>query len=346
MQVINQNIARMPILNVGELNIENAARTCYKSEDRIGCQRKSDEPCSDFNENVRCRNSTCEDNSAYKLVDLLIRKGHTPMLEFMPLCVAVPPDFAEKLNVMVGTGLFPGARVEITPNHGFISGNLLGIIRIAERLGRMGEKTLLNACFDVAPTVMALQGYTEKDLGFLQYFLVDTQTPPPGSRQPEQHMYAMCRIITNRGVTHELVRHRPPSFAQESTRYCDYGEIKYIKPVFASDAVLGEWAYGPNGDLNFDGRNVSDLREITWLKSCAAGELDYKRLRELDWPPQYARDVLNNALKTEIVVLANIAEWRHIFYRRCDPAAHPQIKELADIFQNMLFDSNNMFCPI
>ena len=68
MQVISQSIERMPILPVGELNIENAARTCYKSEGRIGCQRKSDEPCDLFKGDERCRNASCEDNSAYKLV--------------------------------------------------------------------------------------------------------------------------------------------------------------------------------------------------------------------------------------------------------------------------------------
>jgi len=119
------------------------------------------------------------------------------------------------------------------------------------------------------------------------------------------------KFITNRGVTHELVRHRLCSFAQESTRYCNYGgdDIIFIKPVWL-------------------GSIMQDTGSSIFHHACLKAEEKYKRLLIAGWTPQQAREVLPNALKTEIVVQANLREWRHIFKMRCDKAAHPQIREL------------------
>jgi thymidylate synthase (FAD) len=120
----------------------------------------------------------------------------------------------------------------------------------------------------------------------------------------------VVKFVTNRAVTHELVRHRMCSFAQESTRYVNYGgdDIVFIEPVWWDD-----WTQ--------DERNV-------WFKSMADVEQSYKDLLKLGNSPQIAREVLPNALKTEIVVKANLREWLHIFELRCAQAAHPQIREL------------------
>jgi thymidylate synthase (FAD) len=117
------------------------------------------------------------------------------------------------------------------------------------------------------------------------------------------------RFITNRGVTHELVRHRLCSFAQESTRYVKYdGEMEFIKPVWFNDS--------------------SQITRDLWLKSCNVSETLYKFLLSEEWQPQQAREVLPNSLKTEIVVKANLREWRHIFQLRCSSKAHPQMHSL------------------
>lgn len=120
------------------------------------------------------------------------------------------------------------------------------------------------------------------------------------------------RFITNRGVTHELVRHRLCSFAQESTRYVNYGgdDIEFIKPVWSEDKIFPGTA------------------EDCWYKVCSEAEDCYKRLLFYGWKPQQAREVLPNSLKTEIVVKANIREWRHIFKLRCNKSAHPQMRAL------------------
>ena len=128
-----------------------------------------------------------------------------------------------------------------------------------------------------------------------------------------EHCYISVRIVTNRGVTHEIVRHRLASYSQESTRYCDYsGEVTFIEPVFEM----------PESFYNF-------------LKTC---EEEYQHLRSQGLSPQKAREVLPNALKTEIVMTCNLREWRHFFTLRTSPAAHPQLRALAtDMLAGFMF---------
>jgi len=139
-----------------------------------------------------------------------------------------------------------------------------------------------------------------------------------------EHVSASIKFITNRGVTHELVRHRLCAFSQESTRYVDYQkEMEFIKPVWAD---------------NSEAYNI-------WKQSLSDSEDKYNELRKLGWRPEQAREVLPNSLKTEIVTTANLREWRHIFKLRTSKAAHPQIRMLMidclKMFQNeisILFD--------
>ena len=128
-----------------------------------------------------------------------------------------------------------------------------------------------------------------------------------------EHCVATVKFITNRGVTHELVRHRLASFSQESTRYVKLGgkrkDIQFIKPVW------------------FDNK-YSLPSMIQFRSSCYESEATYNQLIEYGWTPEQAREVLPNALKTEIVVTANLREWRHIFKLRTSKKAHPQIRAL------------------
>lgn len=126
-----------------------------------------------------------------------------------------------------------------------------------------------------------------------------------------EHISASIRFITNRGVTHELVRHRLASFSQESTRYVRYsGEIEFIKPVW------------------WDEPDYSEAQKKNWLEAVQQAEDAYLRALELGDKPEQAREILPHALKTEIVVTANLREWRHIFALRCSPKAHPQMRVL------------------
>lgn len=125
-----------------------------------------------------------------------------------------------------------------------------------------------------------------------------------------EHEKVTVRLICDRGVTHELVRHRIASYSQESTRYCDYhkkGSIQVVEPLFFV--------------------NQPEKYEA-WKKAMADTEKAYNKLIELGATPQEARSVLPNSLKTEIIVTFNLREWRHFFKLRCSPAAHPQMREI------------------
>ena len=139
-----------------------------------------------------------------------------------------------------------------------------------------------------------------------------------------EHYSFSVKFICDRGVSHELVRHRIASFAQESTRYCNYGskggEITVIEPCY----------------LLVDGVSVSvdnwSERYGAWVHSCEEAEKSYLRMLADGATPQEARAVLPNSLKTEIVVTANLREWRHFFkLRACGTTGkpHPQMLEAA-----------------
>lgn len=193
--------------------IERAGRTCYKSEDRIGCS-KPNEPCSSFGEGhlyaAPCGHTNCKLHTSNAFVRQLIKRGHEAMLE---------------------------------------------------------------------------------------------------------HAGATVRFITNRGVAHELVRHRVASFGQESTRYVKYGSnIEFIKPVWFDD-------------------NAKDFGtpEAWFIFACGHAESAYGELIDHGWRPEQAREVLPNSLKTEIVVTANYREWRHILNLRAIGTTgkpHPQMQAL------------------
>ena len=125
---------------------------------------------------------------------------------------------------------------------------------------------------------------------------------------------AAVKFICDRGVSHELVRHRLASYCQESTRYCNYskdgfgGEITVIWPYFLAkgSTAMQHWAW-----------------------ACRQAEASYFNMLTFGCTPQEARSVLPNSLKTEVVMTANLREWRHFFKLRTAPAAHPQMRELA-----------------
>lgn len=129
-----------------------------------------------------------------------------------------------------------------------------------------------------------------------------------------EHEKISVRIICDRGVSHEIVRHRIASYSQESTRYCNYcddkfgNELTFIRPIF--------WE--------------NDVEKMSiWEKNMQQVEYEYNRLIELGASPQEARSILPNSLKTEIIVTMNLREWRHFFKLRTSKRAHPQMKQIA-----------------
>lgn len=135
-----------------------------------------------------------------------------------------------------------------------------------------------------------------------------------GHESPLEHTNISVVIETNRGVTHEIVRHRIASFSQSSTRYCNYSkdkfgnELTFIRPCFWTD----------------------DSEEYAvWKQAMEEIEKTYVKLISLGAKPEEARSILPNSLKTEIVCTMNLREWRHFFRLRTAERAHPQIREIS-----------------
>lgn len=143
-----------------------------------------------------------------------------------------------------------------------------------------------------------------------------------------EHSAMMVRITCDRGVSHEIVRHRLAAYSQESTRYVNYkGGCTFIIPLWLEDLEPGEYhAFDVMKMIHDKGDAITD--QDVWLGSMAGAEIDYERLIKFGWSPQKARSVLGNSTKTEIVWTANFREWRHIFTLRCSKAAHPQMREI------------------
>jgi len=169
------------------------------------------------------------------------------------------------------------------------------IIRDIERIGRVCYKSEDKITEDSA-------------LKFIKNILIR------GHESVIEHEKITVKLICDRGVSHEIVRHRIASYSQESTRYCNYSmdkfgnELTLIRPCFWEE-------------------DTEKYRE--WKKTMSYIEKAYINLLQMGARPEEARSILPNSLKTEIVVTMNLREWRHFFKLRTSSAAHPQMREIA-----------------
>lgn len=140
--------------------------------------------------------------------------------------------------------------------------------------------------------------------------------------------HSTLSVIFNcdRGVSHEMVRHRIASFAQESTRYVNYAKDKYGSEIAVIDLMDG--INLDNKMKNFDADHIGEIYS-EWLRAMEDAEKHYMKMIELGAPPQIARSVLPNSTKTNITITANYREWRTFFKLRTANDAHPQIREVA-----------------
>lgn len=183
------------------------------------------------------------------------------------------------------------------------------------------SKVLQAHGYEVISTDLIYRGFGDPEpLDFLKETLDDFEgdiiTNPP---------YSMGLEFVQRAL--ESVRHRMASYCQESTRYCNYGKGK-----FGEEITVIEPCFWPEG---------SDLY-WAWKNACLISEQCYFSLLKSGATPQEARSVLPNSLKTEVVMTANIREWRHFLKLRCSPAAHPQMREVALI----LLDKVHALIPV
>ncbi|MDO5726049.1 MAG: FAD-dependent thymidylate synthase [Tissierellia bacterium] len=141
-----------------------------------------------------------------------------------------------------------------------------------------------------------------------------------GHESVVEHFNISFKIITDRGVTHQIVRHRIASFSQESTRYCNYSKDKFDNEITFID---------PFESVDSEGRKE-------WEEAVKVCEEKYMQMIEKGVSLDIARSVLPNCTKTEIVMTANVREWRHFLKLRCDKATHYQTREIANMIRDEL----------
>lgn len=288
-------------------HIERCGRTCYKSEDKI------------------------TEESAPKFVDMLVKRGHTAMVEHGT--VYLKYDIIEHGSMNLPNKYhfnnYSVVTVNNEPLHGY---------EIPEYKEKFNGHTY---AYITTNYRVLLQNDWLDDLKY--------QCEPT-----EHHVKRITvKFICDRGVSHEFVRHRVFSFAQESTRYCNYSkdkfgnELTFIIPCWVDGLALQEAASGTVinhddfGELigeyyySLTGKEEPYFKpwEITpesnFVASLQVSEKLYLELLNQGWKPQQARAVLPNSLKTELIMTGTIKQWEGFFKLRCAKDAHPQARELA-----------------
>jgi thymidylate synthase (FAD) len=258
--------------------IEAAGRTCYRSEDKI------------------------TPGSAEKFVRKLITAGHLAMVEhsnFVIRAYVVRFEYDAEIVAAVGKYLTFMRQGSIC----YIGGNLTAWWQYLEYLG-------YDSIFQ--PFIEAYGHILPVTFGLVQASKMRFWEPCPFDEIPPVLHRHSVRFVCDRGVSHELVRHRPCSFAQESTRYVNYGirQMEFIEPT--------------------DFEKWPERAIMRFEQSCMDAEYYYTELID-ELSPQQARAVLPNALRTEIVVTADAAEWAHIKKLRTAPSAHPDMRRLMSL---------------
>lgn len=285
--------------------IELAGRTCYKSEDKI------------------------TENSAKEFVDRMIKLGHGAMLEHGTIYLNVPEQtYTETLEDEFGKFN--------NPNNGLVDRyrknkySKVNSVAADEELRKKYPKVrpfkLTHHYITTNLRVIVENGW-EEDL--------EWQCEP--TEHHEKRITA--KFTCDRGVSHEFVRHRVFSFAQESQRYCNYNkdkfnnELTFTKPTWLN-IPTGDYTYWDGDWCDIDNMKIqlpSDngiADNFLWCLNNAG--MQYRLLINKGLKPQEARGVLPNATKTELVMTGFESDWEHFFELRCSGAAHPDAKKLAD----------------
>jgi thymidylate synthase (FAD) len=289
------------------VRLEACGRVCYKSEDKI------------------------TDDSAIPFVTRIAEHGHNSVLEmavisFQVKCLpdkilellACQPKFLIVDRVTDGiliTGSIRALRelYLLHPTNQLVNDLILFLVGIMPYL--------FEKIFDPGKSLARDPG-----VNITKMSLSEVEKLPVEHRM--RHRFVGVRFVVNRAVTHELVRHRPCSFLQESQRYCRYSEDKFgnqvtfIRPMFFLE-------------------ESSEFQ--LWKESMEQNEATYFKLLETS-TPQAARTVLPNSCKTEIIVFCNLVEWQHIFTLRTSPAAEPSMREIMIPLQKEMQKRYFNFC--
>ena len=330
MRVINPEALLLDSANVNPYQfIERIGRTCYKSTDKI------------------------TEDSAYKFVDGLCNRKHYAMLEHYWVHIVTNYELKEvelafkslAVNTLSNLGgltdLVKFVHVTDTDRSIYISAPLRVFLELNDMLTECKQLHIrfpivvqsfmyhvamaFPNMFDVGIYQENLPTYLKSRLTIIpdqkdfidriktEMYLTDDAIV---DKEVMKHRTHTVLFVCDRGVSHELVRHRPCSFAQESTRYCNYSnnkfgnELTFIKPCFFEEG---------NADY------------LDWECACRESQYRYFKLIKEGAKPQEARSVLPNSIKTEVIVTANEKEWQHIIdlrYKGTTGSPHPQMKEV------------------
>ena len=256
------------------------------------------------------------ENSAKEFVDRMIKLGHGAMLEHGTIYLTIDGEDPNLSKIQSN----PYTKVNLVPYEVLTEGNYT-----------ISYKAYITT---------NLRVLIENNLKELLCYQVET------TEHHEKRITA--KFICDRGVSHEFVRHRVFSFAQESTRYCDYSKDKFGNDI---TYIIPSWLDLPEGKYsNWDNDwcDVSELKLLypevdnlsdpanCFLQSIKNAEYYYFMLINRGWKPQQARQVLPNATKTELVMTGFESDWEHFFELRCSGAAHPDARKLADELKSLM----------
>lgn len=258
------------------------------------------------------------ENSAKEFVDRMIKLGHGAMLEHGTIYLTIDGEDPNLSKIQSN----PYTKVNLVPYEVLTEGNYT-----------------ISYKAHITTNLRVLIENNLKEL--LQYQVEPTE-------HHEKRITA--KFICDRGVSHEFVRHRVFSFAQESQRYCNYNkdkfnnELTFIKPTWL-DIPTGDYTYWDGDWCDIDNMKIqlpSDngvADNFLWCLNNAG--MQYRLLINKGLKPQEARGVLPNATKTELVMTGFESDWEHFFELRCSGAAHPDAKKLADELKSLM---NVNFC--
>lgn len=238
------------------------------------------------------------ETSAKEFVDRMIKSGHNAMLEHGTVYLKIPVNIDIAANFIDDISTWTKAKLVKCD-----SGNWWAITTNYRRIVELNYQQ------------------------YLEYLCEPTE-------YHEKRITA--KFICDRGISHELVRHRVFSFAQESTRYCNYSKDKFgnqLAFVIPSQFDLEEQNITEK-TLNASG--TGSLDSICFIKTLLDSEKAYFLLLQESWNPQEARAILPNALKTEVIMTGFESDWKHFFELRCAPQAHPDMQVLANELKEKL----------
>lgn len=300
-----------------EKHIEKVGRTCYKSEDKI------------------------TDDSAAKFVSGLVKRGHEAMIEHYSLIFKTNEFTYEEIledwdmllhnrniydQITLTETLKPFLRFT---DYQTEDGEMRCIVSGNMRAWRDFVKACVD-CFGFIPQY--LHGVVNNYLLFFPEFqeyvphiiqndkLISIEVRELTASERRVHQDITVKFTCDRGVSHEIVRHRTASFAQESTRYCNYGMDKFGNEI---TVIRPSWC--KEGDETY----------TVWRDGCILSEGAYFSMLSIGATPQEARSVLCNSLKTEVIMTGNLDCWNHFFTLRCAKDAHPDIQEVANMAKDL-----------